>query len=213
LPLSKRVPAFLQRWQNRLAEARRMLHVLFAVALNGATVAVSDSRCNDIHINSIQGRLQQFAARPAPPAQQTQRAIDIGQARSDAEQEGVILRGVCSDSEFAPFASRLEVLDAWADLLTYANGSPGMSAQCPDDDRKVMAATAASAWRKLEVASEDGPPPPLAAKLATQIQALAAKAALALPPPADATSYWVNAYTDAGKQAIADCAAHVPHAP
>jgi hypothetical protein len=186
-----------------------MLHVLFAVALGSATVA-SDSRCNGSHTDTIQGELQNFAQHPASASAQTQRGVAIVEAQSDAEQEEVVLQGVCPENEFPTRAARLYALDAWADLLIQRNGAMG-SAVCPDAEKKVMAAIAASAWFKLANAATISPKPPaLVATLVPQVQALAAQAAMTLPAFNDATSYWEQQYKTAAQQAIIDCASQTP---
>lgn len=190
-----------------------MLHAaILTVALGSATVAVSDSRCNDIHINTIQGELQNFAQHPVSPAQQTQRGIAIVQAQSDVEEEEVVLQGTCPQDDFLPLSARLYALDAWADLLEQRNGAMGGGASCPDADKKVMAASAASAWLRLGQASLIAPKPPaLVATLVPQVQALAAQAGMTLPAFPDATSFWEQQYVTAAKQAIVDCASQTPH--
>lgn len=185
-----------------------MLHALFAVALGSATIA-SDSRCNDIHINTIQGELQNLAGHPASAGHQTQRGAAILQAQGDAEQELVVLQGVCAENYFAPLAARIFVLDAWADLLMQSNATT-RGAPCPDADTKVMAAGAASAWYKLGQASAVPTPPKLVATLVPQAQALAAQAGVTLPAFADATTYWEQKYETAAKQAIANCSTQTP---
>ena len=188
-----------------------MLHVLFAVALGSATVAVSDSRCNDININTIQGKLLNFALHPASAAQQTQRGIAIVQAQNDIQQEEAVLQGVCPDSDFPPFSARLYALDAWSDLLQERNGILGGGTSCPDADKKLKAATAASAWLKLAQASLISPQPPkLVGTLVPQVQALASEAGMTLPAYPAATTYWESQYVTAAKQAIVDCAAQSP---
>jgi hypothetical protein len=186
-----------------------MLHVLFAVALGSATVA-SDSRCNDIHINAIQGEIQNFASHPALAGQQAQRATAIVQAQSDAEQELVVLQGVCAENYFAPLAARIFALDAWADLLMQRNAAAAGGAPCPDADMKMMAAGAASAWYKLGQASSIPNPPKLVATLVPQTQALAAQAGVTLPSFADATTYWEQKYEAAAKAAIVNCGSQTP---
>jgi hypothetical protein len=190
-----------------------MLHAaILAVALGSATVAQHDSRCNAVNINTIQDQLQGFAQRPASGAQRKQRAVDIVQAQSDIEEESVVLQGICPQDDFPPLSARLYALDAWADLLEQRNGAMGGGASCPDADRKVIAATAASAWLRLGRASlVAAKPPALVATLVPQVRALAVQAGMTLPAFADATAYWEQQYVTAAKQAIVDCAAQTPH--
>ena len=189
-----------------------MIAAILAVALSSATVAQHDSRCNAVNINTIQDELQNFAQHPASGAQRTQRGVDIVQAQSDIEEESVVLQGICPQDDFLPLSARLYALDAWADLLELRNGAMGGAASCPDADRKVTAATAASAWLRLGRASlVSGKPPALVATLVPQVQALAVQAGMTLPAFADATSYWEQQYVTAAKQAIVDCASQTPH--
>ena len=187
-----------------------MLSAVLAVALSGATVAVSDSRCNDIRINRIQGELQNFADHPAPAAQQNQRGVAIVQAQSDAEQEEVVLQGVCPEGDFPPYAARLFAIDAWGDLLVQRNITASGGGPCPNAEKAIMAASAASAWYKLGEASQVTPPPKLVATLLPQVQALATEADLALPSFAEASAFWEQKYETAAKEAIAACGAQTP---
>ncbi len=194
-----------------------MLHVLFAVVLNSTTVASKDSRCNDIHVNSIQGQLQNFAQHPAGPSGQTDRATAIAQAQSDVESERVILAGVCSEGDYLPLAARLYALDAWTDLLGERNNTVRSPGPCPAADKKLMAAAAASAWTKLAQAASIPKPPALVGTLTPQIQGLAAQGGITLPSFPDATQFWEQKYETAAKAAIVDCASEttptpIPHA-
>ena len=189
-----------------------MIAAILAVALGSATVAQHDSRCNAVNINTIQDELQNFATHPASGAQRTQRGAAILQAQSDIEEESVVLQGICPQDDFPALSARLYALDAWADLLEQRNGAMGGTASCPDADRKVIAATAASAWLRLGRASlVSANPPALVATLVPQVRALAAQAGIVLPVFADATAYWEQQYVTAAKQAIVDCAAQTPH--
>jgi hypothetical protein len=190
---------------------------ILAVALNGTLVANKDSRCNDIHINAIQGQMQAFAQHPAGPKDQTDRGTAIAQAQNDAQTERVILAGVCSEDDYMPLAARLFALDAWADLLAERNDNDGSSALCPAADKKVMAAAAASAWSKLAQAASIPKPPPLVVTLTPQVQSLATQAGLTLPAFSDATQYWEQKYDAAAKAAVVSCASQqtptpMPHA-
>ncbi len=182
-----------------------MLHVLFAVALNSATVASKDSRCNDIHINSIQGQLQNFAQHPASSSRQVERGAAIAQAQTDVQTERVILAGVCTEDEYLPFAARLYALDAWTDLLSEQNNSARGTGLCPVAEKKVMAASAASAWTKLAQAASIPKPPALVGTLSPQIQAMATQAGISLPAFPDATQFWEQKYETEAKAAIVDC--------
>jgi hypothetical protein len=183
-----------------------MIATILAVALNSTIVASKDSRCNDIHVNAIQGQLQTFAQHPAGPKDQADRAAAIAQAQNDAQTERVILAGVCSQDDYMSFGSRLFALDAWADLLAEQNDNGGGSGLCPAAEKKVMAATAASAWSKLAQAASIPKPPPLVATLTPQVQAMANQAGLTLPAFRDATQYWEQGYETAAKAAVVDCA-------
>lgn len=182
-----------------------MIAAILAVALGGATVASRDSRCNDVHINSLQGQMQNFSQHPASTSGQTDRATAIAQAQDDIQTERVILAGVCSEGDYTPLAARLYTLDAWADLLAERNNAAG-SGLCPAADKKVMAAAAASAWTKLSQAGSIPKPPQLVATLTPQVQALASQAGLTLPALSDASQYWEQKYETAAKAAIVDCA-------
>jgi hypothetical protein len=188
-----------------------MIAAILAVALNSTTVASKDSRCNDIHINSIQGELQNFAQHPATPSGQTDRATAIAQAQSDVQTERVILAGVCSGDDLDAFEARLYALDAWADVLGERNNTVSRPGPCPDADKKVLAAAAASAWTKLAQAASVPKPPALVATLTPQIQAMATQAGITLPSFPEATQYWEQQYDAAAKAAVIDCAAqHTP---
>jgi len=187
-----------------------MLSAVLAVALSSGTVAVSDSRCNDITINKIQGELQGFAEHAPPAAQLDQRGIAIVQAQSDAEQEQVVLEGVCPQRDFPAYAARLFALDAWGDLLVQRNIAASGGGPCPDAAKPIMAANAASAWYKLAQASQVTPAPKLVATLLPQVQALATQAGLALPTFADTSSYWEQKYETAAKVAITACGSPTP---
>jgi hypothetical protein len=181
---------------------------ILAVALNSTIVASKDSRCNDIDINAIQGRMQNFAQHPAAPKDQAERGEAIAQAQNDVQTERVILAGVCSGDDLASFIARLDALDGWADLLAERNNdNGGSSSLCPTADKKVMAAAAASAWTKLAAAASVAKePPPLVATLTPQVQALATQAGLTLPAFRDTTQYWEQQYATAAKAAVVDCA-------
>ncbi len=190
---------------------------LLAVALNSTIVASKDSRCNDIHIGAIQGQLQSFASHPAGPRDQAERGTAIAQAQSDAQNERVILASVCSGDDYMEYEARLFALDAWADLLTERNASDGGSGLCPAAEKKVMAASAASAWLKLAQAASIPKPPQLVATLTPQVQAMANQAGLTLPAFSAATQYWQQQYDTAAKAAVVDCASQqtptpMPHA-
>jgi hypothetical protein len=188
-----------------------MLHLLFAVALNSTTVASKDSRCNDIHINALQGELQNFAQHPAGPNGQGERGAAIAQAQSDVQTERVILAGVCSENDFIPLAARLYTLDAWTDLLSERNNAAALTGTCPDADKKVMAAAAASAWTKLAQAASIPKPPALLGTLAPQVQAMATQAGITLPSYPDATQFWEQKFETTAKAAVVDCASqHTP---
>lgn len=188
-----------------------MLHVLFAVALNSATVASKDSRCNDIHINAIDAQFRNFAQHPASPSGQTERGTAIAQAQSDVQSERVILAGVCSEDAYMPFAARLYALDAWADVLGERNNTVSSPGPCPAADKKLMAAAAASAWTKLAQAASIPKPPALVATLTPQIQALATQAGITLPSFPEATQFWEQKYETDAKAAIIECASQ--HSP
>lgn len=190
-----------------------MLHVLFAVALNSTTIANKDSRCNDIHVNSIQGELQNFAQHPASVSGQTERATAIAQAQSDVQSERVILAGVCTQDEYDPLAARLYALDAWADVLGERNNTVRSPGPCPAAEKKLMAAAAASAWTKLSQAASIPKPPQLVATLTPQIQAMAGQAGITLPAFPDATQFWEQKYETAAKAAIVDCASQPTSTP
>lgn len=194
-----------------------MIAAILAVALNSTTVASKDSRCNDFHINSIQGQLQNFAQHPVGPSGQTDRGTAIAQAESDVQSERVILAGVCGQDEYMPLAARLYALDAWTDLLGERNNTITSPGPCPTADKKLMAAAAASAWSKLSQAASIPKPPALVATLTPQVQALATQAGIALPSFPDATQFWEQKYETAAKAAIVDCASQttptpLPHA-
>ncbi|HTV93150.1 MAG TPA: hypothetical protein VMG98_10575 [Verrucomicrobiae bacterium] len=186
-----------------------MLSAVLAVALSGVTVA-SDSRCNDITVNKIQGELQNYADHPVPASQLNQRGTAIVQAQSDAEQEQVVLQGVCPQSEFPQHAARLFAIDAWGDLLVQRNITASGGGPCPNAVKPIMAASAASAWYKLGQASQVTPPPKLLTTLVPQVQALATEAGMALPVFADVSVYWEQTYETAAKQAIAACSSATP---
>ncbi|HEX8807205.1 MAG TPA: hypothetical protein VF741_09650 [Candidatus Aquilonibacter sp.] len=190
---------------------------ILAVALNSTIVASKDSRCNDIHTGAIQGQLANFAQHPAAPKDQAERGAAIAQAQTDAQTERVILAGVCSQDDYLPIAARLFALDAWADLLAERNASDGASGICPAADKKVMAATAASAWSKLAQAASIPKPPAIVATLTPQVQAMANQAGMTLPAFGDATQFWQQQYQTAAKAAVVDCASQqtptpMPHA-
>ena len=187
-----------------------MLSALLAVALSSRTVAVSDSRCNDIQINRIQGELQNFADHSPSAAEQNERGVAIVQAQSDAEQEQVVLQGVCPQGDFPPYAARLFAIDAWGDLLVQRNITASGGGPCPDAEKPIMAASAASAWYKLGEASQVTPPPKLVATLLPQVQGLATQAGVALPTFAETSSYWEQKYEAAAKGAIAACGTATP---
>jgi len=190
-----------------------MIAVVLAAALGSVTLASGDSRCNAVHINEIQGELQSFAQHPAGASKITERSIAIVQAQTDAQQERVILQGVCSDDDFAPLAARLYALDAWADLLGERNGEGSSPDLCPGTDKKVMAGAAASAWLKLAQAASASKPPALVATLSPQIQAMATQAGITLPVFSETSSYWESKYEAAAKQAIIDCASQMTPPP
>jgi hypothetical protein len=187
-----------------------MIATILAVALDSTTVA-RDSRCNDIHINAIQGQFQNFAQHPASPSGQTDRATAIAQAQSDLQTERVILAGVCSGDDLTTYEARLYALDAWADVLGERNNTVGSPGPCPVADKKLMAAAAASAWTKLAQAASIPKPPALVATLTPQIQAMATQVGMTLPTFPEATQYWEQQYETAAKAAIVDCASkHTP---
>ncbi|HUA08370.1 MAG TPA: hypothetical protein VMA98_03790 [Candidatus Acidoferrales bacterium] len=190
-----------------------MIALVLAAALGGATVASADSRCNDLHINEIQGELQNFAQHPAGASKITERSIAIVQAQTDAQQERVILQGVCSEGDFVPLGARLFALDAWADLLSERNGEGSSPDLCPGTDKKVMAGAAASAWLKLALAAAAPKPPALVATLVPQVQAMATQAGLTLPTFSETSAYWEQKYEAAAKQAIIDCASQMSPPP
>jgi hypothetical protein len=188
-----------------------MIAAILAVALGSATVAQHDSRCNAVNINTIQDQLQGFAQHPAPASQQTERGAAIVQTQSDIEEEAVVLQGICPQDDFPPLSARLNALDAWADLLEERNGAMG-GAPCPNANKKLMAASVASAWMRLAQASlVAAKPPALVATLVPQVQALAAQAGITLPAYPDATSYWEQQYIMSARQAIVDCGVQTPH--
>jgi hypothetical protein len=196
-----------------------MIAAILAVALNSTIVASKDSRCNDIHINSIQGQMQNFAQHPASVSGQTDRATAIAQAQSDAQTERVILAGVCSEDEYMPLAARLYALDAWADVLGERNNTVSSAGLCPAADKKLLAAAAASAWTKLAQAASIPKPPALVATLTPQIQAMATQAGMTLPGFPEATQFWEQQYETAAKSAVVECASQqaptptpMPHA-
>ncbi|MGD0968493.1 MAG: hypothetical protein ABR949_09430 [Candidatus Aquilonibacter sp.] len=182
---------------------------MLAVALSSGTIA-SDSRCNDITINKIQGQLQNFANHPAQPKQLNERGVAIVQAQAAAEQEQVVLKSVCPDTQFGPFAAELFALDAWGDLLVQGVVTGSGGGPCPDSVKKIVAASAASAWYKLGEASQVTPPPKLVATLVPQVEAMATDGGLTLPPFPDATSYWEQKYQTTAKDAIAACGSPTP---
>ena len=190
---------------------------ILAVALSSTIVASKDSRCNDSHINALQGQLQNFAQHPAASNGQVERGAAIAQTQSDVQNERVILAGVCSQDDYPTFGARLFALDAWADVLAERNNAGGRSGLCPAADKKVMAAAAASAWSKLSLAASIPKPPALVGTLAPQIQAMATQSGVTLPVYSDATQYWEQKYETAAKAAIVDCASQqtptpMPHA-
>jgi hypothetical protein len=186
-----------------------MLSAVLALALSSGTVA-SDSRCNDITINKIQGQLQNFADHPVTAKQLNDRGVAIVQAQAAAEQEQVVLQSVCPDSQFGPFAAQLFALDAWGDLLLQHNITASGGGPCPDSVKKIIAASAASAWYKLGEASQVTPPPKLVPKLVPEVQEMAADGGLGLPAFNEATSFWEQTYETTAKQAIAACGSPTP---
>ncbi|HTZ54789.1 MAG TPA: hypothetical protein VMB20_06965 [Candidatus Acidoferrum sp.] len=190
-----------------------MFHILLAAALNGTIVASKDSRCNDIHINAIEGELRNFAQHPANASGQTDRATAIAQAQSEVQTERVILAGVCNQDEYLPMAARLFALDAWADVLGERNNTVRSPGPCPIADKKLMAAAAASAWTKLAQAASIPNPPALVGTLTPQIQALATEAEMTLPSFPEATQFWEQKYETAARAAIVDCASEITPTP
>jgi hypothetical protein len=186
-----------------------MLSAVLAVALSRAPLA-SDSRCNDITINKIQGQLQNFAEHPVSGKQLNERGVAIVQAQGAAEQEQVVLKSVCPETQFGPFAAQLFALDAWGDLLVQGVVTGTGGGPCPDSVKKIVASSAASAWYKLGEASQVTPPPKLVAALVPQVQAMAAEGGLTLPVFAEATTYWEQKYETTAKEAIAACGSPTP---
>jgi hypothetical protein len=90
-------------------------------------------------------------------------------------------------------------------VVTGSGGGP-----CPDSVKKIVAASAASAWYKLGEASQVTPPPKLVATLVPQVEAMATDGGLTLPPFPDATSYWEQKYQTTAKDAIAACGSPTP---
>jgi hypothetical protein len=187
-----------------------MLHLLFAFALGSPMLVAGDSRCNDVEINGIEARLRKLDGnlRAGSPAD---RGASLLAIQSDIGQEQVILGSICAEHDYRADDARLAALDAWADILIYANGVGDPA--CRDEQKKIESGAVATAWVKLaEAATVAGDPPKVVAMLEPRVRALAADAALTLPAYADATSYWAAPLQQASRDAIAACSAPAPSA-
>jgi hypothetical protein len=179
-----------------------LLTVLLASAVAAASpVVVAESRCSTRYADQFQDQLRDYAKNPPDPQALDARFGDLQNVVSEAERERTILRGVCpNDPDYLAVASHIEIAEAMAYLQEGDIAQAEYHASCPDAELAVVAGFVAAGWFHV-VASGLADP-----DLVKTVQARAQTVQLALPKPADTTSYWLKTVQASGQAAAKACA-------
>ncbi len=179
---------------------------VLAVALSGGPSVVALARCNDLNATHLEDQVRGYEKRPPSAADLDTRLGDLQAVISGADNESIILHGVCSEADFAPLAAHLDAVQAWAYALESDLSREKNAKACPAAEIPVARAYVANGWLLLARADLDatGKYSPVQNVL-PKIQNRAAALNLTLPGRYDATQYWLDGIRAAATDAAKGC--------
>src|SRR5215469_5966377 len=171
-----------------------------AAALSGGPSVVALARCNNLNATHLEDQVRGYEKHPpTAAADRDARFVDLEGVISSADNESIILQGICSPNDFAPIAAQLDAVQAWAlvqesDLSRQKNAS-----ECPAAEVPIARGYIANAWVLLSRADLDATGRyPSGQNVLPKVQTRAAALNLTLPARIDATNYWMTTVREAG---------------
>ncbi len=178
-----------------------------AAALSGGPSVVALARCNNMNATHFEDQVRDYDKHPpATAADRDARFAALEGVISGADNEAVILQGICSPADFAPIAAQLDAVQAWALVLESDLSRQKNAADCPAAEIPVAQGYIANAWVLLSRADIEATGKyPSVQNVLPKVQTQAAGLKLTLPARIDATNYWVTTVRNAGTEAAKNC--------
>ncbi len=179
---------------------------VLAAALSGGPSVVALARCNNLNATHLEDQVRGYEKHPPAPADVDARFADLQAVNSSADNESIILKGVCSEADFVPISAQLAAVKAWSDVLEADLSRQKNATACPAAEIPVARAYVANGWFLVARADLDATGKfPALQNVLPKVQARAAALNLTLPGRDDTTQYWLGTIQDAATTAAKGC--------
>jgi hypothetical protein len=181
--------------------------VLAAALSGGPSSVVALARCNNYNATHFEDQVRDYEKHPpTSPADRDARFAALEDVVSNANNEAIILQGICSPADFQPIAAQLFAVEAWSLALESDLSRQKDATACPAAETPVARGYVANAWLLLARADLEGTGRyPTVQTVLPKVQSRAAALNLTLPARIDTTNYWMNTVRDAGTEAAKNC--------
>ena len=178
-----------------------------AAALSGGPSVVALARCNNLNATHYEDQVRDYEKHPPTGAtDRDARFAALEGVIASADNEMIILQGICSPADFQPVAAQLDAVDAWALVLESDLSRQKNATECPAAEVPIAQGYVANAWLLLSRADLDATGKyPTVQNVLPKVQTRAAALKLTLPARYDATNYWVTTVRNAGTEAAKGC--------
>lgn len=181
---------------------------VFAAALSGGPSVVALARCNNYNATRLEDQVRTYDKNAPTAADRDARFVALEGVISSANDEAVILQGICSEPDMQPIAAQLFAVEAWALALESDLSREKDAKACPAAEIPVARGYVANAWLLLTRADFDATGKyPSVQNVLPKVQTRAAALNLTLPARQDTTNYWLTTVRDAGTEAAKSCPA------
>ena len=179
---------------------------VFAAALSGGPSVVALARCNNLNATHLEDQVRGYEKHPPSAAEFDTRFADLQAVISSADDESIILKGVCGENDFVPLVAHLDAVEAWALTLESDMSRQKNAKDCPAAEIPVARSYVANAWLLLARADLDATGKfPSVQNVLPKVQTRATALTLTLPGRSDTTQYWLNTIRDSATEAARGC--------
>ncbi len=181
--------------------------VLAAALSGGPSSMVALARCNNLNATHYEDAVRGYEKHPVTSApDRDTRFAALQDVIASADNESIILQGICSQADFEPIAAQLFAVEAWALALESDLSRQKNAATCPAAELPVARGYIANAWLLVTRAdiNASGRYPTVQTVL-PKVQSRAATLNLTLPARIDTTTYWMTGIRDAATEAAKSC--------
>lgn len=179
---------------------------VFAAALSGGPSVVALARCNNLNATHLEDQVRGYEKNPPKPADFDTRFADLQAVIGSADNEAIILKGVCSEGDFERIDAQLNAVQAWALVLESDMSRQKNAKDCPAAEIPAAKAYIANAWLLLARADLNATGKYSSVQnVLPKVQTQATALNLTLPAREDTTQYWLNTVRDGATEAAKGC--------